>query len=210
MREEGFRALYASYPTTVLMNVPNMAVHVATYESLKRLFAAAAAPARPPPSAASKSASPAPPTETSPLVLWCAGGGAGAIAGAVSTPLDVIKTRIQTYDPAAHGGAAVKPVALVKRIWKGTKQFSRCSFSSYSGRPSLILLLVVVDRTEEGWRAFSKGLSARVVYAIPSGAICWYELTDSAATAHPIGALTRLLCDDDRTTYEMVKRFLKA
>jgi solute carrier family 25 iron transporter 28/37 len=138
IREEGFRAFYASYPTTVLMNVPNTAVTVATYESLKRVISGGR-----------------PESASSPLVQWCAGGGAGAIAGAISTPLDVIKTRIQTYDPALYHGRPVHPLRLVRHIW-----------------------------WHEGWRAFTKGMSARVVYNIPSAAICW-------------------------TTYETVKRLLK-
>jgi hypothetical protein len=32
---EGFRAFYASYPVTVAMNVPFMAVYFAAYESFK-------------------------------------------------------------------------------------------------------------------------------------------------------------------------------
>ena len=33
--EEGLKAFYASYPTTVAMNVPFQAVHFAAYESIK-------------------------------------------------------------------------------------------------------------------------------------------------------------------------------
>lgn len=36
--QEGLRAFYASYPTTVAMNVPFQAVHFAAYESFKILF----------------------------------------------------------------------------------------------------------------------------------------------------------------------------
>jgi solute carrier family 25 iron transporter 28/37 len=35
---EGLRAFYASYPTTVAMNVPYQAVHFAAYESFKVFF----------------------------------------------------------------------------------------------------------------------------------------------------------------------------
>ena len=38
IRDEGMGAFYASYPTTVLMNVPFMAVHFAGYESFKLLL----------------------------------------------------------------------------------------------------------------------------------------------------------------------------
>lgn len=36
--QEGLRAFYASYPTTVALNVPFQAVHFAAYESFKIFF----------------------------------------------------------------------------------------------------------------------------------------------------------------------------
>lgn len=80
-REEGFRAFYASYKTTVLMNAPFTAVHFATYEASKRAL-----------------------TELSPdnnsgdeslFVHATAGAAAGALAAVVTTPLDVVKTQLQ-------------------------------------------------------------------------------------------------------------------
>jgi hypothetical protein len=41
LQREGFRAFYASYPATVLMNIPFMAVNFATYESLKQILSPA-------------------------------------------------------------------------------------------------------------------------------------------------------------------------
>jgi solute carrier family 25 iron transporter 28/37 len=108
--QEGLRAFYASYPTTVAMNVPFQAVHFAAYESFKILFtgegectihvctcsnlvARAADPSRPSlccliPSSADE--------EHGVLQEVTAGGAAGALAGFVSTPFDVVKTRLQT------------------------------------------------------------------------------------------------------------------
>ena len=83
-----------------------------------------------------------------------AGGAAGACAGLVSTPLDVVKTRIQTQRRGA-GIRARTAVDVMRDIWR-----------------------------QEGMRGFMRGGSARVLYYMPSAAICW-------------------------TTYETVKRMLK-
>ncbi|KAL6341239.1 hypothetical protein AAG906_032357 [Vitis piasezkii] len=80
LREEGFKAFYASYRTTVLMNAPFTAVHFATYEAAKRGL-----------------------TEVSPdsaddnrvVVHATAGAAAGALAALLTTPLDVVKTQLQ-------------------------------------------------------------------------------------------------------------------
>lgn len=80
LKEEGVRAFYASYRTTVVMNAPFTAVHFATYEAAKRAL-----------------------TEVSPdnanderwVVHATAGAAAGVAAAAVTTPLDVVKTQLQ-------------------------------------------------------------------------------------------------------------------
>lgn len=79
-REEGVGAFYASYRTTVVMNAPFTAVYFAAYEAAKRWL-----------------------TEVSPengederlMVHATAGAAAGALAAAVTTPLDVVKTQLQ-------------------------------------------------------------------------------------------------------------------
>lgn len=76
VRQEGAGVLFASYPVTVAMNVPFMAVHFATYESVKLHLTDHMHC----------------PSITSHLM---AGAAAGALGGFVSTPFDVVKTRIQ-------------------------------------------------------------------------------------------------------------------
>ncbi|XP_077233065.1 uncharacterized protein LOC143875230 isoform X2 [Tasmannia lanceolata] len=80
LREEGFRAFYASYKTTVLMNAPYTAVHFATYEATKRALT----------EVSRESAN-----EELVIVHATAGAAAGALAAAVTTPLDVVKTQLQ-------------------------------------------------------------------------------------------------------------------
>lgn len=80
-KEEGFKAFYASYRTTVIMNAPFTAVHFATYEAAKKGL-----------------------TEVWPdttadeerlVVHATAGAAAGALAAVITTPLDVVKTQLQ-------------------------------------------------------------------------------------------------------------------
>ncbi|CAM9142127.1 unnamed protein product [Chrysoparadoxa australica] len=75
-RTEGITAFYRSFPTTLVMNMPYGAVMVAANESLKRMLR------------------PHGDYDTSTYML--AGCGAGAAAAAATTPLDVVKTRLQT------------------------------------------------------------------------------------------------------------------
>lgn len=75
VRNEGVRVLFASYPITVAMNVPFMAVHFATYEGVKLQL-----------------------EQSYGHGVWAhllAGACAGALGGFVSTPFDVCKTMIQ-------------------------------------------------------------------------------------------------------------------
>lgn len=79
-RQEGIGALFKSYKTTVVMNAPFTAVHFATYEAAKRMLV---------------EVSPESAEEERLVVHATAGAAAGAIAAAVTTPLDVVKTQLQ-------------------------------------------------------------------------------------------------------------------
>lgn len=79
VREEGLRGLYRSYPITVSMNIPFASCVVCCNENLKTYFR---------------------PWERKHSYLWyflCAGT-AGGIAGLITNPLDVVKTRLQTQE----------------------------------------------------------------------------------------------------------------
>ena len=77
LTEEGIFGLYRSYPLTVLMNIPYATIVVCVNENLKTFVK---------------------PWNKSNPHFWyflCAGT-AGGIAGLMTNPLDVVKTRLQT------------------------------------------------------------------------------------------------------------------
>nr|KAH9308017.1 hypothetical protein KI387_035928 [Taxus chinensis] len=80
LREEGFGPFYASYRTTVVMNAPFTTVHFATYEAVKKVLT---------------KFSPENASEEHLLAHITACGAVGALASVMTTPLDVIKTRLQ-------------------------------------------------------------------------------------------------------------------
>ncbi|CAM8997161.1 unnamed protein product [Rhodiola kirilowii] len=129
-REEGVRAFYASYRTTVVMNAPFTAVHFSTYEALKKTLG---------------QFSPENASEERIVVHVTAGGAAGALASAVTTPLDVVKTRLQCQGVC------------------GADKFSNSSIGT------AIRQIIA----KEGWKALLQGLKPRVLFHTPAAAICW-------------------------------------
>ncbi|KAG8728179.1 Fe(2+) transporter [Ceratobasidium sp. 428] len=125
-RNEGLTAFYISYPTTLTMSVPFTAVQFTAYESIKRILN--------------------PTDKYSPITHVTAGGLAGGIAAAITTPLDVAKTLLQTR------GSSNDPQI---RNARGMRDAFR----------------IIYERN--GLRGFSRGLTPRVVTFMPSNALCW-------------------------------------
>ncbi|KAF6253349.1 mitochondrial carrier domain-containing protein [Scenedesmus sp. NREL 46B-D3] len=117
LRHEGVGALYKSYRTTVLMNVPFTAMHFSVYEAAKKWLLHV------------EDGDDA--AEDRLSVQLVAGGLAGGAAAAVTTPLDVVKTRLQTegvHSSKRYGTTAVLPVLRriiqeegMATIWRGMK-----------------------------------------------------------------------------------------
>lgn len=123
---EGLRAFYVSYPTTLMMSVPFTAIQFASYEWAKKLLN---------------------PKDTySPLSHACAGGFAGALAAALTTPLDVAKTMLQTRG---------------------------CSTDPEIRNATSMLQAFKIIHKREGIRGFSRGLTPRIWTHMPSNALCW-------------------------------------
>lgn len=125
-RAEGLSAFYVSYPTTLTMTVPFTAVQFSTYEYLKDTFN--------------------PTNVYSPITHVTAGGIAGAVAAAVTTPLDVCKTLLQTRgtsdDPAIRKARGMSDAFRI--IWE-----------------------------RHGLAGFARGMTPRVLTNMPSNALCW-------------------------------------
>jgi len=97
----GVRALYAGFSTALTMNAPYAAVYFASYESLKRLIHRW------------RGGTVEQTHHAGVATTLMAGGGAGCCAAALSTPLDVVKTRLQTQSD-------------MKRMYSGMMSVLRC------------------------------------------------------------------------------------
>ena len=126
-RNEGFTAFYVSYPTTLCMTVPFTATQFMAYESLSRVMN--------------------PKKEYDPITHCVAGGLAGAFAAGITTPLDVIKTLLQT-----RGLSQESEIRNVRGLVNAANIIKR----------------------QYGWIGFMRGWKPRIITTMPSTAICWY------------------------------------
>lgn len=123
---EGVKAFYVSYPTTLCMTVPYTALQFMAYEFLSKVMN---------------------PSRTyDPLTHCVAGGLAGGFAAGFTTPLDVIKTLLQTRGTASDAKI---------RTAKG------------------LIVAASIIKHEYGYRGFFRGWRPRIITAMPSTAICW-------------------------------------
>ncbi|KAK1398160.1 Mitoferrin like [Heracleum sosnowskyi] len=129
--EEGVGAFYVSYRTTVLMNAPFTAVHFAAYEAAKKGLMELS-----PDSVAD---------DETLLVHATAGAAAGGLAAAVTTPLDVVKTRLQCQGVC------------------GCDRFSSCSIGDVT--QSIV--------KKDGYVGLMRGWLPRMLFHAPAAAICW-------------------------------------
>jgi len=126
LKTEGIGALYAGYTTTLAMNVPYNAIYFATYESLRKFLKRGKE------------------TEFDLFAHFLAGAGAGGIAGALTNPFDVAKTRLQTQTDIGKQKHYKGISNTLKTIWR-----------------------------EEGMSGYSRGLRPRVLLHSMSASITW-------------------------------------
>lgn len=140
LKTEGIRAFYVSLPTTLAMNIPYGCVMVATNESAKKLLN--------------------PNGGFSIITSMIAGCIAGAAAAAVTNPLDVVKTRLQTLDLRP----VVSEVVLANAV-PATTIASRRYRTAYQTFQHII--------AEEGVFGLTRGLLPRIIVQAPAVAISW-------------------------------------
>lgn len=130
-KNEGLKAFYVSYPTTLCMTVPFTALQFMAYESASKVLN--------------------PTGRYDPYTHCFAGGIAGGFAAGITTPLDVIKTLLQT-----RGSATDPELRNVKGLWEAA----------------------TIIKKRDGYGGFFRGLKPRIVTTMPSTAICWsgYEM----------------------------------
>ncbi|KAK7943236.1 mitochondrial carrier domain-containing protein [Apiospora hydei] len=133
-RNEGLSAFYVSYPTTLSMTVPFTALQFLAYESISTTMN--------------------PEKKYDPFTHCTAGAVAGGFAAALTTPMDVIKTMLQT-----RGSATDPELRAVNSFMAGCRLLYQ----------------------REGIRGFFKGVKPRVVTTMPSTAICWSAYEASKA-----------------------------
>ena len=173
VRNEGAHVLYRSYPTTLIMNVPFTAIHVGLYESAKRALKIEE-------------------EDEGFRTQFLAGGFAGGIAGFLTTPMDVVKTRMQTHCEVALGCDVSKTVETATanqtcavrgdpKLCVSTTTTSSTptptapppssSRSVYASANAFKVARHVAER--EGAKALFSGATARVLFHVPAAAICW-------------------------------------
>lgn len=100
IRTHGVRSLYASYTTTLMMNVPYHAVYFASYESLRKFLKRGS-------------------EKEYDVLAHCIGGGiAGMTAAAITNPFDVAKTRLQTQGEMMSVTKYSGMINTITTIWK--------------------------------------------------------------------------------------------
>ncbi|CAO3643787.1 unnamed protein product [Cunninghamella echinulata] len=124
--KEGVAAFYISLPTTLAMSIPFQSVQFATYEFFRQYFN--------------------PNGGYDPQTHMIAGGLAGAVASSVTTPLDVVKTILQT---------------------RGQSHDAR--IRNANG----FMDAVTIIKERYGVSGFFRGFKPRVLTHMPSAAISW-------------------------------------
>ena len=125
-RHEGLSAFYVSYPTTLCMTVPFTALQFVAYESISKVMN--------------------PSGKYDPITHCAAGAVAGGFAAGITTPLDVIKTLLQT-----RGTAMDKEIRHAKGLSEAA----------------------AIIKQRNGFQGFFRGLKPRIITTMPSTAICW-------------------------------------
>lgn len=133
LEKDGFLGLYAGYSATLLRNLP---AGVLSYSSFEYLKAAVLSKTKK--------------GHLEPIQSVCCGALAGAISASLTTPLDVVKTRLMTQ---VHGEAVNKVSAVM-----------------YSGVAATVRQIL----KEEGWVGLTRGMAPRVIHSACFSALGYF------------------------------------
>jgi len=174
---EGIRAFYVSLPTTLAMNLPFGMIMAAVNESARKYLTGNH-----------------PDKQLTVASSMMAGSLAGAVAAAATTPLDILKTRLQTQNlepcptPAAASSSTASGGITVTKFVKGigsktlnpaggvrgisSAAGSEPSYSAGFTRQGAVSIAKQILR-EEGMIGFMRGIVPRVLVQAPAVAISW-------------------------------------
>uniref|UniRef100_A0A8R1E134 Mitoferrin n=1 Tax=Caenorhabditis japonica TaxID=281687 RepID=A0A8R1E134_CAEJA len=141
---EGIAAFYRSYTTQLAMNVPFQAIHFMNYEFWQQVLN--------------------PDHKYDPKSHLIAGGLAGGLAAALTTPMDCVKTVLNTQQ-TAEADTANRRIFLQNELQAKYR---------YRGITDTVRTIY----RQRGLSGFSCGLQARVIFQVPATALSWsvYEL----------------------------------
>mmetsp|Transcript_62334 Transcript_62334/g.140468 ORF Transcript_62334/g.140468 Transcript_62334/m.140468 type:complete len:348 (+) Transcript_62334:101-1144(+) len=159
-QQQGLRAFYRSLPVTLAMNIPYTGLLVAANDSLKRLWHLERGGSGEALSSAH-------------MYFLCAGI-SGGFAAAMTLPLDVVKTRLQTQGLPSAFGAPETPDTSAGRL----------QALQHTGVLSTARSIMQTD----GLRGFFRGLVPRVVLSAPSAAISWGVYETVRMSLHDLAA----------------------
>jgi len=145
--QEGWRAFYRSYTTQLMMNIPFQIVHFCMYEFMQNWTN--------------------PDRVYNPTAHMISGAAAGGFASALTTPLDVCKTLLNTQETQALN--ELKRPSITGLANAATTVYHCC-----------------------GPKGYWQGLTPRVLYSMPSTAISWsvyefikYFMNKRSKSNHP-------------------------
>ncbi|CAL2033071.1 unnamed protein product [Caenorhabditis brenneri] len=141
---EGIAAFYRSYTTQLAMNIPFQSIHFMGYEFWQHVLN--------------------PEHKYDPKSHLIAGGLAGGLAAALTTPMDCVKTVLNTQQAAEADPSN-------RRIFLQGEFQARYRYRGISDAVRTIY-------SQRGIAGFSCGLQARVIFQVPATALSWsvYEL----------------------------------
>lgn len=141
LEKDGILGLYAGYSATLLRNLPAGVLSYSSFEYLKATVLSKTKQAY-----------------LEPIQSVCCGALAGAISASITTPLDVVKTRLMTQ---VHGEAVNKVAAAM-----------------YSGVTATVRQIL----KEEGWVGFTRGMGPRVVHSACFSALGYFAFETARLT----------------------------